>query len=50
VKGPRNADIKPVQLEVIHTSFANIGVAQARVITGIENIVEGTTDDWIGCL
>jgi hypothetical protein len=47
VKGPRNADIEPVQLEVIRTSFANAGVPQARVISGIETIVEGADDDWV---
>jgi hypothetical protein len=39
VKGPRNVEIEPDQLEVIAAAFAHVGVPRSRVVSAIENII-----------
>src|SRR6266851_9841064 len=40
VKGPRNVEIEPDQLEVIAAAFAHVGVPSSQVVRAIENIYE----------
>jgi hypothetical protein len=40
-KGPRNADLEPDKLEIIATTFADVGVMTSRAISGIENLTFG---------
>jgi hypothetical protein len=44
VKGPRNVEIEPDQLEVIAAAFAHVGVLRSRVVSAIENIVHCDPD------
>jgi hypothetical protein len=39
VKGPRNREIEPEQLQVIGAAFAGVGVPGTRVVSAIENII-----------
>ena len=41
VKGPRNVEIEPDQLEVIAAAFAHVGVPSSQVVRAIENIIYG---------
>jgi hypothetical protein len=38
VKGPRNVEIEPDQLEVITAAFADVGVPSSQVVRAIETI------------
>lgn len=44
VKGPRNIEIEPGQLEVITAAFAHVGVPSSQVVRAIENIIYGDSD------
>jgi hypothetical protein len=53
VKGPRNVEIEPDQLEVIAAAFAHVGVPSSQVVRAIENIIDGESgplysvgEDW----
>jgi hypothetical protein len=53
VKGPRNVEIEPDQLEVITAAFAHVGVPSSQVVHAIENIIDGDSgalrpmdEDW----
>jgi hypothetical protein len=39
VKGPRNIEVEPNQLQVIGAAFAGVGVPGSRVISAIESII-----------
>jgi hypothetical protein len=39
VKGPRNIEVEPDQLQVIGAAFAGVGVPESRVVTAIERII-----------
>jgi hypothetical protein len=39
IKGPRNIDVEPEQLQVIEAAFAGVGVPQSRVVAAIEAII-----------
>jgi hypothetical protein len=53
VKGPRNVEIEPDQLEVITAAFADVGAPSSQVVRAIENITYGNSgalhpmdEDW----
>jgi hypothetical protein len=52
VKGPRNGEIEPDQLEVIAAAFADVGVPSSQVVRAIETIYADTDpmramdEDW----
>jgi hypothetical protein len=53
VKGPRNVEIEPDQLEVITAAFADVGVPSSQVVHAIENIIDADSgalhpmdEDW----
>jgi hypothetical protein len=53
VKGPRNVEIEPDQLEAIAAAFAHVGVPSSQVACAIENIIDGDSgalhpmdEDW----
>jgi hypothetical protein len=52
VKGPRNVEIEPDQLEVIAAAFTHVGVPSSQVVRAIENIYEDSgalrpmNEDW----
>jgi hypothetical protein len=52
VKGPRNSEVEPDQLEVITAAFAQVGVPSSQIVRAIENIYEDSgglnpmDEDW----
>jgi len=44
VKGPRNSEVEPDQLEVITAAFAQVGVPSSQVVRAIQNVIDGDTD------
>jgi hypothetical protein len=47
IKGPRNVEIEPDQLEVIAAAFAHVGVPRSRVVSALENITYSDADGGI---
>jgi hypothetical protein len=39
VKGPRNTDLKPTQLEAVHTAFADAGIPSSRILHPIQTLL-----------